>query len=242
MLSNSQALDLYVASFNQFSHNDISGVINTEFKVVAVTDAAIKLYSLNSLEEVIGKNYLTDMVVVLDRKNSADLLNRVIDNKTEIKTISINFIRPPTHDLMLVDYLPLINKDTLDVVGVHIKAYSLEHPLSWFKINQLMDNISKPNSVELTAMSDKLLNIIEHEILFLLFYYDNYAKIAEILNYRHGTNFSKDYIGQKIRRNLFIKFDVYNLDELKEKVLALNYHRYPPTSLIGETIIELRKL
>jgi hypothetical protein len=168
----------------------------------------------------------------------------VLNSKKRLSLLGINFTRKSEHTILIFEYTPIINRDTDDVIAIQIYAHKPRFPINWFKIPLLSNTPTDQNAnlKERPLMYDTLLSTREHEILFLLFHLDTYEGVAAFLNVNCGSNITPSAVGKIIRRSLYQKFNVNDINSLKAKAALLDYHKHIPIYIMPVTAINLERL
>lgn len=241
MLNNQQALKLLVASHEQFytKYNSIMYLIDLDYNLLSISDYALSIWNYDPIKTGLnikaGINLLdTRIANYIYPEELQKYIAKVLRDKKFLSLLGINFKREKEHTILIFDYTPMINKDTGDIIAIEIYAHKPILPLNWFKLlllrnertNQIINLDTRPQ------MYDHLLTTREHEILFLLFHIDNYEGIAAFLNVSCDIKISTSAVGKIIRRNLYQKFHVNDINSLKIKASQFNYHKQIPVYII----------
>lgn len=250
MLDNQQALRLLIATHEQFytEYHDIIYLLDLDYNLIFISNKASSIWDYHpdeiGLEIEAGINLLdpriADYVWPDELKQHS---STVIHNKKGISLLGVNFKRKSEHTILIFEYTPMINQDTGDIIAIEIYAHKPRFPLNWFKIPLL---IKEPNQQEgwqeKPLMYDKLLTTREHEVLFLLFHIDTYEGVAAFLNINYGSKISSSAVGKIVRRNLYQKFNVNDINSLKLKASKLDYHKHIPIYIMPIMAINLEFL
>lgn len=240
MLSNTEALKVFLDAYHKFQNYEI--ILGLDLRIIASYENISAKVNL-SYKDFLGKHLIRDFrhdVKLAD--SGVQLLEKVIRNKADMQVLSINFLRHKEDIILLIDYTPIVNQSTGDVIAVGIKMHTVLYPMLWHKLFIAEDTYEHIPLAEIIEQVDENgLTTIEQEIGFLIFNCDNYTEIAQILSWCHNKKFTKSWVTKLIVQKLWIKFKVYNLKSLKQKLLEKGYHKTVPASLIGETVIEVSK-
>lgn len=237
-LSNSEALNLCITYHNQFSQQKLNAIVDLELNVVASNNYSAKLGNAKD-GTFIGKKLLEDVSTPERAPITAKNFTECIQQRKKIRFFSFRLDRVEEYRFLVFCYEPIINLDTDEVIAVLVSAEPVDYPVYFYKIERI---IKKTNKRLLGTLRDKLLTPREHEVIFLLFQYNNYAEIAHVLTIAHNKILSGNAIAKIISRNLYNKLNVINLEALKKCAHLLGYHKKIPPSLFGEFIYRLDEL
>lgn len=192
-------------------------------------DQINKVYNGYHLKEEINKFYVKAQFV-----------------KVPLDILGINFNRKKDAVIMLFNIDPIINKSTNDVIAFITTAKIPQYPISLFKLPSLINKFKKFNltvtNPAFDKLSDKVFGNREVEIVFLLFYFDTIADIAQLLSLRYNQKVSPNIITKILHRKIYPKFEVKNLKTLKDKALMMGYHKHIPVSLMIPMVFEITEL
>ncbi|MBX9866854.1 MAG: hypothetical protein K2Y14_08045 [Burkholderiales bacterium] len=251
MLNNQQALELLIANHKQFytDPHEIMYLIDLDYNLIFISDYALGIWDYDPIKNDLivqaGISLLNTKIadyVFPDELKKYSL--SVFHSKKRLSILGINFKRKSEHVILISNYTPIINRDTGNVIAIQINAHKPRFPLNWFKIPLLSNTPTDQNAnlKERPLMYDTLLTTREHEILFLLFHLDTYEGIAAFLNVNCGSNVTPSSVGKIIRRNLYKKFNVNDINSLKAKAALLDYHKHIPIYIMPVLAINLELL
>lgn len=190
----------------------------------------------------LGKNLLTmtndEWRTDIYRK-SLEYCKQTRQNK---QWLSLKFARKPEYWLIIINFQPLVNYATNNVIGYKITGRVPENiMLPFFGLKEIIKE-SQPRKRALVSKTDEWLTNREHEVLFLLFNCDTYQHIANLLSLSHQIKYTSSMVAKIVNRNLYTKFNVSNLENLKKLAYQMGYHKNIPASLFGEFMLPLNKL
>ena len=231
--------DEYLASYIKFirqTHDDVAMAIFD-------ADLRIKYFSPKSLDLLNLRRIPVDM-----KLRDLDFPHLTTD---EIKYISETVLSTKTRGKYIVAYIedgqilmrehyasPIINDKNNDVVGMYVEVWPYEpcatmntyFDLLHYKLNKVKfvsnKKIIKPK-IKLTPK--------EHEVLFLAVLGKSQKEIAEILSKVHNKPVKTNSVASIISKQIYPKFDVYNLPNLVELAIALNIVNNFPKNLLRST-------
>lgn len=251
MLDDQQALDLLIMHHKQFhtEQHEIIYLIDLDYNLIFINKFAISIWNYcsikNNLRIEAGINLLDYKIADYVFPDELKLYSStVLRTQKRLSLLGINFMRKHEYIILIFEYEPIINQDTGNVIAIRIYAHKPRFPLNWFKI-QLSNyrfNDQNYSDIKKPLMYDKLLTTREHEILFLLFHIDTYDGVAAFINANSQTKTSSSAVGKMIRRNLYRKFNVNDINSLKVKAIKLNYHKNIPPYIMPIMAINLESL
>lgn len=241
MKSNEQALQLAVEYCSEVDDGQHLLILDLDYTILAASRVIHEIYNV-AAESIIGRNILEFVNKKLNRISLLGAnLEKVLIQKDSITFLTVRFTRRKDYRLAIVSYSPIINRSTGDVVGFKSSTQKSNIPIRLYSLPRILTNTT--NSVNnQNEPSDKFLTNVEHEILYLTFQCDNYQEIALLLSLAHREEISRAKVAKIVLRNLYTKFNVLNLEALKDKAHELGYHKNVPTSLFGEFVYPLDKL
>ena len=219
--------------------NDIMLLIDTNGIVIFISNKSQEVIKSNA-EESIGKHYIEALPLPKENINKiTESFCAVIKTGSTKEYLSINLNH--TNDFMIMQGVikPIINPETNDIVALSVESRRLNFPVYFYKMLMFTSNALRTNKIE---HSDQFLTLREHEIGFLLFYCKNANNIAQIISNLHDKPISSKTINNIIRQQLYAKFNVYNLDTLRDKLYENGYHKNIPASLLANTYIDLSNI
>lgn len=234
-----EALDLAVAFNRQVGNGLYSIIVGLNLVILSESPQAGIVANIQG-GTFVNKNILE---VAKDEWREilvAKIVAKCITNKSNAKWLSLRFSRQYEYWLIVLNYQPLINYSTGNVIGVKISAEVPQYPLHFYAIDEIITRVYK--SIPVKVKLDKRLTNREVEVLFLLFHCDSYEKIASLLTLTIGQKFSKNMVAKVVSRGLYPKFNVLNLEALKVTTSAKGFHRRVPVTLFGEFMYPLKKL
>lgn len=242
-MNNKTALKLFCDYYKTFCNQKICGLIDLNFNVLLSNDLCNAFCNVDTIPAgtsffELYKDLPSDKLLEIKK-----LLTQAIETKHKSSFISANLSRKTEYIVALIEYEPIINQYTGDVIAIMISATINELPLLYFKLEHLVQkNILQSSNKIMNLLPNFNLTVFEHEIAFLLFQAENYEEVSMILSVIKGVNISKSLIAKTIREKLFVKFQVYNLVSLKKILHKHGYHKLTPPTLINESIILVRDL
>lgn len=240
-ISDDEALNLIIKCNDAISDNNMSIIANMDYVVVSDSPLGAGLTNTPG-GHYLGKNLLTMTNDDWRTEIYQNTLDRCIKLRTTIKWLSLKFARKPSHWLIIITFQPIINKSTGNIIGFKLTGEAPHHLSIGFQGIRKIINHSKNAKREIAAQIDEWLTNRELEVLFLLFHCDNYQQISNLLSLSYGINYSASMVAKVVGRNLYNKFEVNNLESLKEAAHKLNYHKSVPISLFGEFMYPLEQL
>lgn len=243
MTSNAKALETFLTYFKLFEQDNTSDIfatviVDSEYRQIAHSNNLANFYNSNEfksqLENAIGKHVINDIFRLHPNKKNIQLIfDKIKENSCRsLSAVGIDFNRKPEYLLMHFDYIPLVNKDTNDFMGIKIRIskpkVTLYYKTLLMKMSNMFDIAPKPINKQNR----------EIELLFLLCHLSTNIEIATYLNLCGGAHIvTAGAIHKFITRNLYAKFGVDNLNSLKKKAIQLGYHRVPPQNLLQSSLI-----
>ncbi len=190
----------------------------------------------------LGKNLLT----MTNDEWRTDIYRKSLEHCKQTRLnkqwLSLKFARKPEYWLIIINFQPLVNYATNNVIGYKITGRVPENiMLPFFGLKEIIKE-SQPRKRTLDSKTDEWLTNREHEVLFLLFNCDTYQHIANLLSLSHQINYTSSMVAKIVNRNLYTKFNVSNLENLKKLAYQMGYHKNIPASLFGEFMLPLNKL
>lgn len=239
-MNDKEALKLAINHNNNIYDNRHTLITDLEYNILSEDQFSGKLANFPD-QTYLNKNFLT-----LNREPWRTEIFRTIlqicaTTKVTSKWLSLKFSRDPKYWLILISFYPLVNYATDNLIGFKITGEIPDLPLQFYGIKEIIERNRPANSTQKTK-NDKFLSNREHEVLFLLFYCDNYQQVADLLSLSHGINVTSSMVAKVVSRNLYVKFKVVNLEALKEAGHREGYHKQLPVSLFGEFMYPLKRL
>lgn len=239
-MTDSEALDLIVKCNNNIFEANFNIVADLNYIIISEDRYSSQLTNTKD-GTYIGKSLLT---MTLDEWRTGiykQILETCTNNRTNSKWLSLKFSRTRPYWLIIINFQPLINYSTNNIIGFRLSGEKVNLPLQLYSIKEIIRS-SKQIKYDRRIENDKFLTNREHEVIFLLFYCDNYQQVAELISLSHGINFTSSMVAKVVSRNLYVKFDQVNLDALKQAAHRKNYHKNVPPSLFGEFMYPLSML
>lgn len=233
------ARQLVVSYFQTIESKRIFCILDLEYNILAINDLTMSIFQLYG-DNFLGKNFLHDFNRSPYRFTfaKANLLNCSL-NKRKIQFLSVNKIRKIDYELLLFEYIPLVNKETDHVIAILISAEVPKIPINFYNLKERL----KQGTTEYNEPDDKLqLTEREREVLFLLFHCRSRGEIAEILSNIYNKNISEAAIRKLIQRNLYSKFNVLNDQELRYTIRSMGFHLKIPDIMSDEFIFNVDEL
>lgn len=250
-MSNEEAFELALKHFNLF-HTDSDQIVCfiNAYTFDTVTSKGFKniwvKQKLEWLESSKQKNVDEFFYDQPHKQFIHNNLKKIIEKRIVLTALGINFLRTKEYVAMLFHYLPLINPFTKDVIAVHVTGTKIDYPIGFFRLSKLITifntSMEQLDDHKRLQNYDAIINVYEHEILFLMFYFNTYNDIAEVLSIRYNFKINGNTIAKYVRTNLYSKFKVISISELKSIAIQKNYHKKIPLSLMSPMIIDLSEL
>lgn len=231
-----------VEYYSTFSYGKLFGIIDLNFNILHSDNFSPLIENMPD-GVFVGKNLITDIPRTEARtKITLQNLNKCVDHRKTVKVLSIKMSRQDGYQILLISYTPIIESKSNTVIAIKIEADLPDIPLNIFRSRiTLAENKNYPKHV-LNQIKSKKLTKREHEVLYLLFQCNSREEIAKILSLSLGKNVTMDAVSKTINRNLYDKFNVYNIEDLKQKASDEEWHKRIPTSLYNEVIYPLEHL
>ena len=238
-MQDNELLDVVIKYHQSIADLEFCSIVDLNYIVRTVDKLYPQLYNLTPAD-YIGKHLLNDLVRQSpERKHiTSSNIEQCINNKEIISVITLNFERERDYQLLLMSFIPLINEQTKNVFAIKITANVPRYPLYFYKLKEIFKfEANQVNKSKSTFLSQR-----EHEILFLLFQSYSYLQISELLSLVYNKEVTYFSVTKAINRGLLKKFDVNNVDGLKDVASKHGYHRLIPETLAVEFIISVDKL
>ena len=239
-MNDTEALQLAIEYNNNVYDNNHTLIANLDYEILSEDKFSA------SLANIPGGSYIGKSLLRLnDESWRTDKFAKILENcknkKTNSKWLSLKFSRDPKYWLIIINFQPLINYSSENVVGFKVTGEIPNLPLQFYGIKEIISNSNEKRVIP-KVKNDKFLTNREHEVLFLLFYCDNYQQAADLLSLSHGTNVTNSMVAKVVSRNLYAKFEVVNLESLMAAGHKLGYHKNIPLPLFGEFMFPMSKL
>lgn len=251
-MSNDEAFNLALNYFYTFYSNseECKFLINVKTSNIVYNVAYCKIWSDEKQSLTLLKDEVNLYEFIVDHPHKdciIDMYKKIINTKSAITNLGINFLRKKEYVVMHFYYSPVINPTTQDVIAIHVTATKLNFPIAFFRLPTL---ISKLNIVDNSVANfnqrlkdyDGFINNYEQEILFLIFYFDTYEDIASVLSLKYCKEIKGNTVAKYVRKNLYAKFNVINNKALKLEAIKYGYHKKIPLSLVSSMIVDLSEL
>lgn len=239
-MNDTEALELAIKYNNSIYDNNHTIITNLDYEIVSEDRFSAKLANIND-GTYIGKSLLTLNNEEWRTEKFRKILESCQVKRSNSKWLSLKFSRDPSYWLIVINFQPLINYDTDNIIGFKITGEIPDHPLQFYGIKEIIRSSSEKRPAT-KVKNDKFLTNREHEVLFLLFYCDNYQQVADLLSLSHGVNVTSSMVAKIVSRNLYVKFDVVNLESLMAAGHKNGYHKSVPLSLFGEFMFPMSKV
>jgi DNA-binding CsgD family transcriptional regulator len=232
-------IQVAIAAAQIIFHNDeLFYIIDLNYKLCYCSDAYAKFVgylSASALQEAASNSEIllshigltSERVSHLNDADQPHVLLVFVNDKQGIKKPLFSVIRSIINEnQQVVGYFinnirAFFNADKLQLL------YKLNP-----KFNQLQYNTKKKqDNISLSRR--------EEEVLFLLLYGKSAREITNFINQAENNNISINTIKSIINKQLFFKFDVYDLDSLLIKAKQFAYDSIIPKSFIIENNIHL---
>ena len=239
-MTDNEALQLMVQCNNNIFDSTLNIIADLDYTVIS-EDPFSPQFTKTAGGSYLGKSLLTMTLDDWRSEQYRKILTRCAKSKTNSKWLSLKFSRTRPYWLIIINFQPLINYSTDNVIRFRLSGEQIDLPLQLYSIKEIIRS-SKFAKNNYQPQNDDFLTNREHEILFLLFYCDNYQQIADLMSLSHSINFTSSMVAKVVSRNLYVKFDEVNLDALKQAAHRKNYHKNVPPSLFGEFMYPLSML
>ena len=239
-------------------------VIMLENKYITQTINAAKIiFHADELYYVINQDYQLQhcsesYAKYLGFSSAHELINLIIDDNSLNHYFGISANEPiklsennsPHVYLVFVNDIHKAKKPFFSVIrsiideDKKIVGYFINNITAFFNADklQLLEKLN-PNfsqkSYSHKPKSSISLSRREEEVLFLLLYGKSAREITEFINKAENNSISVNTIKSIINKQLFFKFDVYDLEELLAKAKAMGYASIIPASFIVENRIHM---
>jgi len=233
---NATALKILLQWYETFCHNKICGIMGRDLKIIASNKLCGEFCNLDCT--LTGLSFF-DLYPRIDNRKKQELqvmFDMVVYKKQKLQFISANFHRKLEYMVAFIEYEPILNKNTDEVIAIMVSANTVPFPLRFYNIKKQLQTGKPLGNFVINQCS------LVDEVAFLLFQAENYEEIAEILSLVKNYRISKSLVAKTIRTTLFEQFKVFNLKNLKGKLHSLNYHKKIPPTLLGESIFLLDNL
>lgn len=231
-MNNNDALNLIIKYHKEVIEDKFYVICDSEYNIIAEDGLSAKLANISD-QTFLGKKLVPQLSQAPWRTRTVEqIIHKCIETKQSSEWLSLRFSRQQEYWLLKLEYHPLINLSTADVVGIKIVASPLKYPLYMYSIESIIEAGNQNRRNQIVSSMDGL-DTLEHEILFLTYHANNYDEISEWLSLSHGKVFSKSKIS-RINNNLMEKFACNNVEELKMMIFKQGLHLKFPYSLVGE--------
>lgn len=243
LITDSTALTELVRAYERFQFNNYVGLTDVNFTILYMSPTLLKIsYASKVIDDVLGLNFFGGLAIVCRPPEviarTKQFLGKVINEGYRAEGISINLKREAENVALHFRAIPLYNAETGNIIAMEFSGVPLGAAPLLVDPKKLF--ISKSDAEFLTS-NDDLLNIREHEVLYLHFHCKSAKEIADKLSYIYNRSFSLHTIG-KINQQLYEKFGVYNLEALLRIAQTKQYHKKIPLSLLSNHVIEIKDL
>lgn len=250
-LSNDKAFKLALDYFQEFYSNseECKFLIDVKTSNAYFNKAYHRIWSENKQKEVGHRDNINMYEFIEDyphKRYIIEMYEKIISTKSAITNLGINFLRKKEYVVMHSHYSPLVNPTTQDVIGIDGTATKLNFPIAFFRLPGLITN--NTNNFSLLDYDSRLkdydgfIDNYEHEILFLMFYFDTYEDIASVLSLKYGKEIKGNTIAKYVRKHLYPKFKVISYKDLKSAAIKYDYHKKIPLSLMSSMLVDLGEL
>lgn len=250
-LSNDKAFKLALDYFQEFYSNseECKFLIDVKTSNGFCNQAYRKIWNDNKQRKVALRDSVNMYEFIEDYPHKSyiiEMYDKIISTKSAITNLGINFLRKKEYVVMYSHYSPLVNPTTDEVIAIHGTATKLNFPIAFFRLPGLITN--NTNGSPLVDYDSRLkdydgfIDNYEHEILFLMFYFDTYEDIASVLSLRYSKEIKGNTIAKYVRKHLYPKFNVISYKDLKSSAIKYDYHKKIPLSLMTSMVIDLSEL
>lgn len=234
------ALNKLIENYEQFYYNGYVALIDHNYVIRFMSDPLFNILQISSLENDVRGLTVMNIMERVDRppeivRQAQTTMERIFKHDVVADQIGINLQRDLPYVVLHYRMTPVHNKKTGNIIAIEAELSSLKLPVLLSNPTKLLKSGGTRTS------SDDLLTIRQHEVLFLHFHCKSAKKIAETLSIIHDKPVSLHTIGA-INKQLYRKFNVYNLERLLESAYTLGYNRKIPTSLLSDRTIDLLDL
>lgn len=241
-MNDAEALQLIVQANDNVYDGNHNLIANLDYIVISADKFGAGLTNTPG-GSYLGKNLLT----MTNDEWRTDLYRETLEYCAQTRNnkqwLSLKFARKPGYWLILINFQPLINYATNNLIGYKLVGESAHNIMLEFRgISEIINRGRPARPSTSIARSDKWLTNREHEVLFLLFHCDSYQHIANLLSLSYQKRFTGSMVAKIISRNLYSKFNVFNLDALKDAAHQMGYHKNVPTSLFAEFMVPYSNL
>lgn len=230
-----------------FYGNEIAIVVDNKLNILWYSQSSVSFFAeiaSMSKEELLYKN-IEDIAINPVRKEwIMTSIMTTIKEKKRRRFLSIRFDRPSGKETIMSLYKPIID-DGQHVYGVVITLEPVLFPIyfNYEKILYLVKIGNREGAHKINNSTNRYnMSAREHEIMFLLFFCDTYEEIASVLSLIDNKVISFHAVAKIITRNLYPRFNVYNIKALKEVALKKRFHKQIPHTLFGEFICRITDL
>lgn len=240
-MTDEEALQLIVNSNNNVYDGNYNLIANLDYIVISADKFGATLTNTPG-GSYLGKNLLTMTNDEWRSEIYRSSLEYCAKTRQNRQWLSLKFARKIEYWLIIITFQPLVNYSTNNIIGYKITGRVPENiMLPFYGLKEIIKE-SKPRKQLHEIKTDEWLTTKEHEVLFLLFSCDTYAHIATLLSLSHQVNYTSSMVAKIVNRNLYSKFNVSNLESLKQSAYKMGYHKNIPASLFGEFMLPLNKL
>lgn len=251
-MKNEEAFELALVHFKQFYLNSNEYRFLIDLKTLNTIYSNIYYDIWNEEKQILtqGKGSVNLHDFIADHPHKEHLLEvykKIVVQKLATTKLGINFFRKKDFVVMYFYYSPLINPTTQDVIAIDVISTKLNFPIAFFKLPNLISKISAPHISfsdfgKRLESYDELINNYEHEIIFLMFYFDTYEDIASVISLKYGREVKGNTVAKYVRKYLYPKFNVISHKDLKNAAVSHGYHKKIPLSLMSSMIVDLSEL
>lgn len=229
LMDNQQALLTYLEAIKLLHQNDSVLVRDADFNIVYISELREKVMGIDNPEKIIGGK-ISEIPYIANNKEAMQAvktIDKIITNQKLAEFVISDPNLNSSAKIFDLYYKQLINPINNQVVGYTSFMFPLSLDNHMHFVYEMLDiiedngiNTKKTQAIELTKR--------EREILFLACLRLSSREIAEIISIKSQKPSSSSTIGNIIRQQLFKKFQVYSLEALISKAIALGYYTSVP--------------
>jgi DNA-binding CsgD family transcriptional regulator len=220
-----------------FHADELYYIIDDSYKVQHCSESYAKYLGFNSAGElnklIVDDNSLNHYFGI----SASEPIKLSENNSPHVYLVFVNDIHNAKKPFFSV--VRSIIDDNKNIIG-----YFINNITAFFNADklQLLEKLNPNFSQKSYRHKNKnpvALSRREEEVLFLLLYGKSAREITEFINKAENNSISVNTIKSIINKQLFFKFDVYDLDELLIKAKAMGYASIIPASFIIENRVHM---
>ncbi|MBY0243921.1 MAG: hypothetical protein K2Q03_00545 [Sphingobacteriaceae bacterium] len=237
-MDNNSALNLIINYHKQIKDDIFYIICDLNYNVLVEDGSSAALANIEG-KTFLGKKLVPELSKAIWRTRLVEqILKSCIASKKSSEWLSLRFSRQQEYWLIQLNYIPLINFSTGEVIGIKVSASPIKYPLYLYPIESII-TAGKGNYKLDEVNNGEFLSSTEQEVLFLTYHTANYEEIAYLMSLAHNEVFNKTKIS-RINSKLLEKYECANIEELKVITYQKGLHIKFPVSLVGEFMFPVK--